>query len=562
MEGSRPPIGPTDHRDLIRWARKLHRAESFDHLLRLTQKNVVQRFGYADVCLYERRDQPDPQLVLLAVRGPASRIVAESAPAVDAADSPLVRRLLTMQAPLVVDRATVDEEPSLGLMAALQAETVAFFPIDVGDGAFMVFGVCMRGARWGIDRDEMVFLEALSQHLGTASARIRYLEQRREINEQTQALKDQILDAQKLESLGVLAAGLAHDVNNLLMAVLGNAAMAKRRLSASSPALRYLGEVENATQEAAALARRLLRQSEGPAREVNIAELAHETCRLLEVSLPPRVSAEMAEVSEALVEGDPSQLRRVILNLVINAAQAMGPDGGVIQVRTGAASMDRAALDRYHRGDELSPGRYAFIEVRDTGCGMDVETLAHLFEPRFTRRTGGHGLGLASVLAIVAEHRGAIRVRSAENEGSSFWVLLPAKQEDVRSRRRSGLGRSKDMVLVIDGQQSVRTFALRTIEGLGLRGVASATAGPILGELAGYRNRVRAVVLGLEVDEELDSYTKLRRALPEVPFLVASYDRPLLQDEDTDIWLQKPFRPETLIKRLAEILERSDEATG
>lgn len=244
-------------------------------------------------------------------------------------------------------------------------------------------------------------------------------------------------ETQKLESLGVLAGGIAHDFNNLLTGILGNASLAMERLPRESPLRPHMDDVIRAAERAAGLVRQLLAYA-GKGRlqveQIRLSDLVRETYRLVKAVIPSRVRV-LLELEQALptFEGDPGQLQQVVMNLTINAAEAMGESEGSVTVRTSLQRIDEDPADRVGYGPEMRSGRYIVLEVSDTGCGMDEATLARIFEPFFTTKFTGRGLGLAAVQGIVRSHRGTLNVTSAAGAGSTFRVFFPVSPEALVS---------------------------------------------------------------------------------------------------------------------------------
>lgn len=236
-------------------------------------------------------------------------------------------------------------------------------------------------------------------------------------------------DAERLESLGLMASGIAHDFNSIMMAVSTHAEIALEDLPADAPARANVEQIRRAAERAADLCKQLLTYAgrRAPAtRPADLSELARDVVRLLRVRIPAAVELEL-ELEERMprVVIDEVQIRQLLMNLLTNAAQAIGDRGGRITIRTGVAWMAVEELEELQLGADLSPGRYAWCSVEDDGCGMDEATKARIFDPFFTTRPSGRGLGLATVLGIVRGHRGALDVTSAPGRGTTFRVLLP-----------------------------------------------------------------------------------------------------------------------------------------
>ncbi len=286
-------------------------------------------------------------------------------------------------------------------------------------------------------------------------------------------LEEQLRHTQKLESLGVLAGGVAHDFNNLLTGIMGNASLASEVVAPSNPARAFLENVVATTQRAADLTRQLLAYA-GKGRfvicPVNLSELVREIANLIQASIPKTVQVRLKlDENVPLVEADASQMQQLVMNLVINAAEAIGDNNGTVIVTTGVLQVDEHYLRTVLAENEISPGEYVYLEVNDTGCGMDAETISRIFDPFFTTKFMGRGLGLAAVSGIIRSHRGAIKVYSARGKGSTFKVLLPvggAGAERDAAREPGDLA-GTGVVLVVDDEPVVRQTAKSALQRYG-----------------------------------------------------------------------------------------------
>ena len=281
---------------------------------------------------------------------------------------------------------------------------------------------------------------------------------------------------QKLESLGVLAGGIAHDFNNLLMVVLGHAEMALQEISPRSAVRGNLTEITTAAQRAADLCRQMLAYA-GRAvfalERVELRELVEEMAHLLKTAISKKAILNLSlERGLPPIEADPSQIRQIVMNLVINASEAIGDRSGVITVSVGATRCDEEYLRKTELHDDLAPGLYVHLEVTDTGSGMDAETRSRIFEPFFTTKFTGRGLGLAAVLGIVRAHKGALKVYSEPGKGTTFKVLFPALEEKGRERGPSNSSpqadwRGQGTILLVDDEESLIDLGARMLEHLG-----------------------------------------------------------------------------------------------
>ena len=260
--------------------------------------------------------------------------------------------------------------------------------------------------------------------------------ERKRAEEQRLRLARQMQQAQKLESLGVLAGGIAHDFNNLLTAILGNANMALQELPGGSETRVCVEAIQKASRRAADLTQQMLAYA-GDRRfsiePVNLNEIVGEMANLLRASISKKVALN-TDLRPGLpaIKANAAQMQQVAMNLITNASEACGEDQGTVTVSTGAMECDGAYLQDsemvaiWGADEGLAEGPYVYLEVEDTGCGMDEQTRARVFEPFFTTKFTGRGLGLASALGIMRSHRGAISVRSEPGKGSTFRALIPA----------------------------------------------------------------------------------------------------------------------------------------
>jgi PAS domain S-box-containing protein len=251
----------------------------------------------------------------------------------------------------------------------------------------------------------------------------------KELQEERARLESQVRRIERLESLGVLAGGIAHDFNNLLVSVIGHAELALEDLPAGSPVHDSIQGILTAAERATGLAQRMLglsgRTTLHQAR-VDLGEVAAETADLLRCALPAHVELRCDLADEpASVYGDRSQLAQVVLNLTTNAIEAIGARPGVVRIRTGIVEHGDSDHPQGYAIGTLGEGPHAFLRVSDDGPGMDPSIVERVFEPYFTTKFAGRGLGLASVLGIVHAHRGRIDLATEVQRGTEFTVLIP-----------------------------------------------------------------------------------------------------------------------------------------
>jgi two-component system, cell cycle sensor histidine kinase and response regulator CckA len=364
-----------------------------------------------------------------------------------------------------------------------------------------------------------------------------------------------LLQAQKLESLGVLAGGIAHDFNNLLVGILGNAGLALAELPPGSPLREILREMEVAGQRAAELVHQMLAYS-GKGRfvieQVDMNDLIQEMTHLMRASIA-RTTVVEYDLAARLpaVQVDPTQIRQLVMNLVVNASDAIGARGGRIAVSTGVIVADEEYLREAYLSENCRPGNYVYVEVADDGEGMDAETKARIFDPFFTTKFTGRGLGLAAALGIVRGHRGAILVASKVGEGTTFRVLLPAERGHVHATpapRVEDQPRGRGTVLVVDDEETVRRVTRRALERMGFEVLTAADGEAGVAAFRARAAEVVCVLLDLTMPGTAGEETlaAMRGIRAEVPVLVMSgYNEQAAMDRlganQTSGFIQKPY---------------------
>ncbi len=395
--------------------------------------------------------------------------------------------------------------------------------------------------------------------------------ERKQAEEERRKFEAQIQQAQKLESLGVLAGGIAHDFNNLLTAILGNADLALSELSPVSPARENLEAIERTSRRAAELCKQMLAYSgkgRFVIRSVNLSEIVEEMTHLLEVSISKKAILKYNFADNLpSIKADPTQIRQIIMNLITNASEAIGDRSGVISISTGVTECDRAYLKGTYLDEELPEGLYVVLEVSDTGCGMDKDTLGGIFDPFFTTKFTGRGLGLAAVLGIVRGHDGAIKIHSEKGRGTTFRVLFPATAgleettaaEPTSEREWQGSG----TVLLIEDEEAVRTTGKQMLEKAGfdvLTAVDGCQGVDVFRERA---DEIVCVLLDLTMPhkggEETFHDVRLIREDVRV-ILMSGYSKQEVTDRFAGKglagFLQKPYQYSELIAELQKALEK------
>jgi len=344
--------------------------------------------------------------------------------------------------------------------------------------------------------------------------------------------EEAIRQTQKLESLGVLAGGIAHDFNNLLTSILGNCNLASMVLDSASPAGPFLEQIEKASVRAADLTRQMLAYA-GKGKvmilPVNLNILVREMAELLGVSISKKATVRL-DLASAMPDilGDPAQMQQVVMNLVTNASEALGEGGGTITLRTGEQWLDAVYLGSLCPAIPIPPGRYALVEVSDTGCGMSRETIDRIFDPFFTTKFTGRGLGLSALMGILRSHGGSIKVYSEPGQGTSMKIFLPVldgfQDEAPGEIPDEQPAPARGIVLIVDDEAPARAVASALAASLGLK-VLEARDGAEALELFQARHADLALVLMDLTMPRVDgreAFLRMKEVDPSVPVVLTS----------------------------------------
>jgi two-component system cell cycle sensor histidine kinase/response regulator CckA len=390
-----------------------------------------------------------------------------------------------------------------------------------------------------------------------------------DLTEQRQ-LEQKMLQSQKLESLGVLAGGIAHDFNNLLTSILGNADLAKNEMSPLAPAQISLAGIETAARRAADLCRQLLAYS-GKGRfliqPLNLKELVDEMGHLLSVSISKKAVIKY-HFNEGIpaIEADATQIRQVVMNLIVNASEAIGERSGMISITTGLAHCDEAYFRTCFASEGLREGEYVFLEVGDTGSGMDKATLERIFDPFFTTKFTGRGLGLAAVLGIVRGHKGTIKIYSEPQRGTTFKLLFPASAQSSMPVpsivKKVSHWKGTGTVLLVDDEETIRALGKRMLEKAGFNVLMAEDGRQAVEAFQKNKDAISLVLLDLTMPH-MDGdacFRELRQINKNVKVILSSgYNE---QDVINRFagkglagFIQKPYTAEELVSRLKEVLE-------
>jgi two-component system cell cycle sensor histidine kinase/response regulator CckA len=386
--------------------------------------------------------------------------------------------------------------------------------------------------------------------------------------EERRRLEFQIQHAQKLESLGVLAGGIAHDFNNLLMGILGNADLALRKIPKGSPTRDHLVAIIQTSTRAADLCKQMLAYSGKGSfvvSRIDLNEIVTEMTHLLEVSVSKRASINYNFLKNLpAVKADATQIRQIVMNLITNASEAIGDSGGIISISTGTMTCDRSYLAEVFTDEELEEGLYVYLEVADTGCGMDAETQTKIFDPFYSTKFTGRGLGLSAVLGIVRGHGGAMKVYSEPGRGTTFKVLfpgldLPAKTQSGQPHKNEDW-RGSGAILLVDDDKRVLEVAKNMLKEIGFEVLTSSNGEEAIELFKKHVDEISCVLLDLTMPkmDGRETFRELRRIREDARVILSSgYNEQEVINhfagKGLDGFIQKPYRLDDLVSKLKKL---------
>ena len=377
--------------------------------------------------------------------------------------------------------------------------------------------------------------------------------------------EEAVRQAARFESIARLAGGVAHDFNNLLAGIMGGASFIAEVLPEDHPSRSMLDLILRSSERAAQLTRQLLAYAGQGAFAVcrlDLSRTVQEACSLVRGSFSSRVEFEVQTGWDLPpIEADPNQVRDVVLNLVVNASEAIGDGIGSVRVRTGIERLDRTAIAARFSGMDVAPGAYAYLEVQDTGPGMASDVANRIFEPFFTTKFMGRGLGLSAVQGIVRGHRGAIELETSPGAGTRFRIFFPVAAREVPESAPGMVEARGRSVLVIDDEEAVRDV-VRAV--LSRAGYTVLTASDGLAGLETFRSResqISLVILDVSMPKMsgAEVLAEIRRSGASVQILITSgYPESeamaRIEREDIAGFLQKPFTVRQLAKLIGRLL--------
>lgn len=386
-------------------------------------------------------------------------------------------------------------------------------------------------------------------------------------------LESKLFEAQKLESLGILAGGIAHDFNNLLMGILGNADLALLDLSPASPVRDLIKDISTGAIRAAELCKQMLAYSgrgKFIVEPLNMTSLVEEMAHLVKASISKNAILNLKLYPKMpAIAADATQIRQVVMNLLINASEAIGDKSGVITVSTGVMECSKKYLSEVYFSDDTPEGLYAYIEVSDTGSGMDEDTQSKIFDPFFTTKFTGRGLGLAAVLGIVRGHDGAIKVYSEPGQGTTIKIIFPVMEQPEadradEKRKRDGWSGS-GTVLLVDDDDTVIAVGKRMLEKIGFKVITAEDGREAIRVFREQPDKFDLIILDMTMPHMggEETFREIRQIDKDTIVILSSgYN----EQEATSRFvgkglagfLQKPYQFETLNEKIREVLGKKN----
>ncbi|GJL65859.1 MAG: hypothetical protein NPIRA05_08300 [Nitrospirales bacterium] len=399
---------------------------------------------------------------------------------------------------------------------------------------------------------------------------LRDLTERRKAEEERTRLTTQMQYAQKLESLGTLAGGIAHDFNNLLMAIVARAGLALRMIGPEAPASQHLEQIKVSGLRGGELANQMLTyagKGKPVIQTIHVTQLIKDMAHLLRISTSKRTTLtyDLAE-DIPLIEADPSQLRQLIVSVLTNASEAIGDKSGTITISTGTVSAQTSHRNGWYVTGDIPSSHGIYIDVRDTGSGMDSETIPKIFDPFFTTKFTGRGLGLAALLGIVRALNGAVAVTSRTGEGTHFRLLFPSLASTPSPQTTSEISdlcwKGTGTALVVDDEEDVRLASQLILEEMGLTVLTAGDGHAGLEVYTRYRHEITLVLLDLTMPRMNGAqlFKEIRQLSPDVPFILSSgynEDEASKRFQGTGRYdfLQKPYQIDALIAKVRKTIE-------
>ncbi len=402
----------------------------------------------------------------------------------------------------------------------------------------------------------------------------RDLSERKKTEQERREMERRLQQGHKMESLGTMAGSIAHNFNNLLMVVLGNLELAKEDLPENAPADKSIQRAINASQRAADLSSMMLTyvgQLKKESFPVNLSQLVTTELEKLDESKMAHVHLELDLTDPMpLVAADTDQMRQVISGFITNAIEALGGEKGRVRISTGTMQCDSGYLSTTYLKEDLPEGLYAYVAVADTGCGMDPETLGKVFDPFYSTKFTGRGLGMAAVMGIIRSHSGAVKVESEKGKGSTFTALFPIQGVSLNRETTAPVEENsapdEKTVLLVDDEDMVMEIGCRFLERLGYRVETASSGQETIDLLNRATQRVDCVLLDLTMPgmDGLETMREIKKIRSDLKIIIVSgYTRQQIEDRfanlaPPDEFIHKPFEMKVLKETLDRVMAKSD----
>lgn len=393
----------------------------------------------------------------------------------------------------------------------------------------------------------------------------------KKVQEERLKLEQQVQHTQKLESLGILAGGIAHDFNNILTVIIGNANLAKRNLQPGSPLWKKIEKIEVSAERAHELSQQMLAYS-GKGKFIisaaNLNDVVQDMGQILKSSISKK-AALVFNQEENLpdIEADVTQIRQIIMNLITNASEAIEDTPGTITISTGV--LDENAI---HKAEDsqlyelLEDCDHVFLEVHDTGCGMDKETLAKIFDPFFTTKFTGRGLGLSAVQGILRGHHGIMKVESEPGIGTTFRLLFPARETarepvEIEKKDITSEWHASGTILLVDDEEMVLDVAKEMLEEIGFHVLTAANGHEAVQVFKELHKEIHCVLLDLTMPQMdgRDTLIEFKKLDKDIPVILSSgFSEQEIKDrmgtERPVDFIQKPYQLDAISKVMYKVL--------
>ncbi|OGW22127.1 MAG: hypothetical protein A2X55_00030 [Nitrospirae bacterium GWB2_47_37] len=388
--------------------------------------------------------------------------------------------------------------------------------------------------------------------------------------EEQRGLEEQLRHAQKMEAVGTLAGGVAHDFNNILTTIIGYANLLQMKMQEDDPGSPYIKEVLSSAEKAAHLVNSLLafsRKQIMSLKPVNVNDIIRGIKKMLSRLISEDIEFRVDVADEELtVMADGGQIEQVLMNFVTNARDAM-PDGGILTIETGLAELDESYMKAHGYG---KPGKYAFVSVSDTGVGMDEETRGKIFEPFFTTKEVGKGtgLGLATAYGSIRQHNGYVSVYSEPGKGATFMIYLPLIGRDAETQlektvQTAEIKGGSETILVSEDDVEVRELAKKVLEKFGYKIIEAVDGEDAVNKFTENKDTVRLLLFDVIMPKKdgKAAYEEIKEINPGIKALFMSgYTADIIHKkgvfEEGMEFIPKPVSPDVLLKRVRQALDK------